>query len=257
MSTADPVVPQTKMYLQEALAASEARFHSLVQNSPDGIVVSSIDGIILYVNPEAALMFGRSEERLTGRNFGYPVATNKAIEIEVLSPDKKPIVAEMRVTKIDWADESAYMYSIRDLSLRAKLMDDLKRSNSDLNNFAEFVSQDIRAPLQNIGLLATWLKDDHAAELNPDAIDDVQLIIDETKRMQKMLEDLLSYSQVSAYQKMSAHVDLQQVLDDALECLSLDILRSGAEVEKCQLPTLQCNPWTDGFSVPASAIECH
>ena len=242
VNTADPVAPQSRMHLQEALAASEARFYSLVQNSPDGVVVSSSDGVILYVNPEAALMFGRSEERLTGKYFGYPIATDKAIEIEVLSPDKKPIVAEMRVAEIEWDGDSAYMCSIRDLSLRARLMDDLKRSNNDLNNFAEFVSQDIRAPLQNIGLLAAWLKDDHAAEMDQDAIDDVQLIIAETKRMQNMLEDLLSYSQVSAYQEMSTNVNLQQVLDDALEVLSLDILRSGANVEKCQLPTLQCHP---------------
>lgn len=242
MNTADPAPPQTKTSLQNALAASEARFHSLAQNSPDGIVVSNSDGLILYVNPEAASMFGRSVDRLTGRYFGHPIAKGKATEIEVLSLDKKPIVAEMRVAEIDWEGESAFICSIRDLSLRAKLMDDLKRSNDDLNKFAEVVSQNIRTPLQNIGLLASWVKDNNAANMDADANEDLQLIIDQAMSMQKMLEDLLSYNQVSAYQKTSAEVNLQHVLDDALEILAPDIFRSGAEVERCKLPTLECNP---------------
>ena len=242
MNTVSPVLSKSEANLQNALAASEARFQSLVQSSPDAIIVANSVGIILYVNPEAQLMFGRAENRLLGKYFGFPIATDKPTEIEVLSPDKKPVVAEMRVVEIVWDCETAFMCSIRDISLRVQLMNDLKRSNDDLDNFAGVVSQDIRAPLQNIGLLAKWLKEDQSSDFNSDAIDDVQLIVDETDRMQRMLEVLLTYSQVSAYREMTDEVNLQQVLDDALENLSSDVFRSDAEIECCQLPTLQCNP---------------
>ena len=52
-------------------------------------------------------MFGRSEDRLTGKYFGYPIVIGKATEIEVLSSDKGPIVAEMRVAEIEWDGEPA------------------------------------------------------------------------------------------------------------------------------------------------------
>jgi len=241
MSTADPVATETNLSLLSALAASEARFHRLVQNSPDGIIISNHKGRIVYVNSEASSMFGRSVENLTGKFFGCPISKGKSTEIEVLGPDKKPKVAEMRVAEIQWEGESAFMCSIRDLSTRARLMEDLKRSNEDLNKFAEVISQNIRTPLQNIGLLASWLKENNTAAMNADATEDLQLIIDQAVHAQHMLEDLLKYNQASSNHKRSADVNLQDVLNEAIESLSSDIFRSGAEIERCQLPKLNCN----------------
>ena len=241
MSTADPVASKTRLSLQDALAASESRFRLLVQNSPDGIIVSNHKGRILYANPEAALMFGRSAENLTGKCFGYPISTGKSTEIEVLRLDKKPKVAQMRVAEIEWEGESAFMCSIRDLSSRVRLMEDLKRSNEDLNKFAEAISQNIRMPLHNIGSLASWLKENNTATMNADASEDLQLMVDQAAYAQNMIEDLLKYNQLSAHQKQSADVNLQDALNEAIESLSSDIFRSGAEIESCQLPKLNCN----------------
>lgn len=228
--------------MNSALAASEARFNNVVQNSPDGIVVTNSQGVIEYVNPAAENMFGRDRAALTGQSFGYPVMLGDTTEIEVLHPKQYHVVVEMRVVAIEWEGQTGMLATLRDMSLRIQLTRDLERSNKDLESFASVVSHDIRAPLRNIHLLAGWLQQDHSADLKPDALEDIELMRKTTTRMQRMVEDLLQYSRVtSAQAKVSKDVDLGEVLADALDSLEKEIFRADAQISNDSLPTINCS----------------
>lgn len=226
---------------QNELQASNARFRNVVNSSPDGVVVTRADGIIQFVNPAAETMFGLSAGQLVGKPFHYSNAEGASVEIEVLQPGRAPLIAEMRVVIIEWDDQPAMLATLRDISERIQLTKDLMRSNQDLEEFASVLSHDIRAPLRNLNLLSGWLKKDHSTDLNSDALEDVELIQTITARMQRMVDDLLHYSRVSARQKKTPDVDLNLILEDTLASLSEDIFRREAQIHSTWLPAIDCN----------------
>ncbi len=223
------------------LQASNARFQNVVNSSPDGVVVTSTDAVIRFVNPAAMLMFGLSQKKLLGKPFHYSDLTGSSVEIEILQPDRAPIIAEMRVVQIEWDGQPAMLATLRDISERIQLTKDLLRSNQDLEEFASVLSHDIRAPLRNLNLLSGWLQKDHSADLNSDALEDVEMIRTTTARMQRMVDDLLHYSRVSARQKKAPNVDLNEILEDVKAALSEDIFRTAATIQNAVLPVIDCN----------------
>lgn len=227
--------------LQKKLAASEARFNNVVRSSPDGIVVIDHQGIIQYVNPAAESLFGHSSKRLIGESFGYPILVGEKVDIDVLTVDQKPTLVEMRIVDIEWEEQPAYLATLRDISEHHALLGELHRSSKDLEHFSSIVAHDVRSPLRNLNLLTGWLLDDHAAELDTDALEDIQLIRKTTIRMQRLVEDLLHYSRVDQVRRVSKNISLDEILDDALDNLADEIFQSGLHLEREKLPAIDCN----------------
>ena len=55
------------------LSTDETGFTHLILRNPDGVLVLDSTGVILFVNPAAETMFGRSAAALAGRMFGFPI----------------------------------------------------------------------------------------------------------------------------------------------------------------------------------------
>lgn len=111
-----------------------------------------------------------------------------------------------------------------------------------MNQVASVLSHDVRSPLRNLHLLTGWLQDDHSADLNADAMEDIQLIRSTTTRLQRLLEDLINYCRVDRAQKTKANIRLDNVLSDALSSLEADILTSGLQLTQESLPEIDCDP---------------
>lgn len=131
---------------EQALAESEQRFRSLVELSPDAILVHR-DGILLYINPlgERLLDVERSGEYL-GRqvmDFVLPryreVITQRltsiqregaalpTIEVEVRTPAGRVVACEVVSGRINYLGEVAVQSVIRDIAERKKLREELTR----------------------------------------------------------------------------------------------------------------------------------
>ena len=95
---------------------STEQLRSVVESAADAIVI--IDGVrdIRYANPAATELFGRGLESLVGRPFGYPVVGDGTpAKIDLLRPDGRRLLVEMRVTQLRWGDdELATMAVMRD-----------------------------------------------------------------------------------------------------------------------------------------------
>jgi PAS domain S-box-containing protein len=124
---------------QQALAASEARFRSTIENNADGIIVVGGDGRVRFVNPAAERMLGRSSEDLLGQPFGFPVVAGETIEIDILRPEGEIAVAEMRVADTVWEGELAYLASLRDITVRVTMESRLRFQAQLLDSVRESV----------------------------------------------------------------------------------------------------------------------
>ena len=79
---------------------------------------------------------------------------------------------------------------------RERLIKSLEQSNTALDDFAYVASHDLKAPLRVIDNTSSWLEEDLADSLDDDSKENLALLRNRTKRMEKLLDDLLEYLRV-------------------------------------------------------------
>lgn len=72
----------------------------------------------------------------------------------------------------------------------------LEYSNQQLDEFAYVASHDLKAPLRVIDNASKWLEEDLAEVLDKESKDNIDLLRNRVKRMEKLLDDLLEYSRI-------------------------------------------------------------
>lgn len=108
--------------------------------------------------------------------------------------------------------------------------DDLERSNHDLEQFAYVASHDLQEPLRAVSGCSQILARRYQEQLDGRADELIKHIVEGVERMQRLINDLLSYSRVDRKGSAFAVVDSRKALDDALLLLSAAIEESGAVV---------------------------
>jgi signal transduction histidine kinase len=116
--------------------------------------------------------------------------------------------------------------------------DELKRSNEDLQQFAYVASHDLQEPLRGIAGLARLLEKRYKGKLDEKADEFIDYIIDDTKRMQMLINDLLEYSRVSGKGMVFKPTNCSVALEQAIYNLRSSLEESGAELTYDLLPTV-------------------
>ena len=119
---------------------------------------------------------------------------------------------------------------------------ELARSNAELEQFAQIASHDLQEPLRMISGYTQLLRRRYADKLDADANTFIGYAVDATKRMQALINDLLSFSRVSSHAKPLESVDLQAALADTLRDLEVRIEDTCATVTHEPLPTVRADP---------------
>lgn len=122
-------------------------------------------------------------------------------------------------------------------SLRRRT-DDLARSNADLEQFAYIASHDLQEPLRMISSYVQLLAKRYRGKLDRDADEFIFYASDGASRMQRLINDLLTYSRVGTRGKSFEEVNLETVLAQALENLQLAVKEKNAVVTHDPLPTV-------------------
>jgi len=118
--------------LREELATVARRFRRMIESGADGMVVVNKSGHIRFANPAAETLFGKTVNELVGTPFGFPVVSGDREDLEIPREGRRRVMAEMRVTRITWEGEEALLASLRDVTERKRMEDDLRRLNRDL-----------------------------------------------------------------------------------------------------------------------------
>ena len=119
----------------------------------------------------------------------------------------------------------------------------LKDTNAELEQFAYVASHDLREPLRTITSFATLLERSLGSNLTQDQMDYMGFIRDGTKRMNQLILDLLELSRVGHSENMAENVKLREMVDIALQNLSLAIEESKATITlPPSMPSVTCAP---------------
>lgn len=113
----------------------------------------------------------------------------------------------------------------------------LKLLNTGLQQFAHHASHDMREPLRTISSFSTLLS--RRLRDQPSEMELLGFIEDGSKRMTKMLEDLLEYAKVGVEEAPLDPVDLTELLKNVQKSLRFRLENSGAAIESSILPIVK------------------
>lgn len=118
----------------------------------------------------------------------------------------------------------------------------LARSNRELEEFAYVASHDLQEPLRKINAFGEMLRDAAGERLDPRSVDYLARMQSAAKRMQTLIDDLLTFSRVSTRAGAAVEVDLNATLKEVLSDLEVRVRDTGAAVHVEPLPTVRVDP---------------
>ncbi|MEN6516741.1 MAG: PAS domain S-box protein [Methanospirillum sp.] len=107
---------------------------------------------------------------------------------------------------------------------------ELARSNEELQQFAYIASHDLQEPLRAISGFTELLERRYKGELDERADRYINFIVDGTRQMQQVIQDLLAYSRVQTKAHEFDLIDTNRALDQALLNLRVSIRDRHAHV---------------------------
>jgi len=112
----------------EELARARARFHSIADRGVDGIIIVDSAGGVLFANPAAQALLGRTAGELSGEPFGFRLAEGEMLEVEIARPDGSRRVAELHAADVAWDETDAHFVTLHDITGRRRLEEQLRQS---------------------------------------------------------------------------------------------------------------------------------
>lgn len=114
----------------------------------------------------------------------------------------------------------------------------LAQSNRDLENFASVVAHDLRSPLLTISGYCQILQEEYAPQLDSTAVGYLGHVVGGVRRMNRLIEDLLSYSRLGRGDIEGQPVEVGRVVQHVRENLQLRIAEAGALLEIGDMPVV-------------------
>lgn len=257
------VVNSRDMTLEEearqGLEEKEERFRLLVENVQDyAIFLLDPDGRIASWNVGAQRIKGYEAGEILGLHFSCFYTPE---DVHAGKPDwllRQAVQAGRvedegwRVRKDGtryWADTiltalrdpqgklRGFAKITRDMTQR-KQIEELARSNQELEQFAYLASHDLQEPLRMVASYVQLLAHKYRGRLDEEAGSYIEQAVDGAKRMQALILDLLAYSRVSNQKRSFDRVDFEEVLAGALRNLETALKETGARITHDPLPTV-------------------
>lgn len=116
----------------------------------------------------------------------------------------------------------------------------LKQMNEELDQFAYMASHDLQEPLRKIQMFSDKIL--QGIQLTPETEKYFAKIINASKRMQSLINNLLDFSRHSMSQSDFRKTDLSKLVRETLTELEIDIEKAGAKVEVGELPVISAVP---------------
>ncbi|HET9281399.1 MAG TPA: ATP-binding protein [Candidatus Angelobacter sp.] len=187
-------------------------YRFLIDRISDGIVVADHDGIVLFVNPAAAVLLDRARSELLGEPIGLPVIGADFAEVNLVRRDGRRSFAELRVVDSEWDGKPAYIFSLRDVTLRHEAAEErtehqrllaekerqiLQSQKMDaVGRLAGGIAHDFNNMLSIIISHASLIKADNPADAQSHAED----IMQTSERAARLVRQLLTFSRNQIFQ---------------------------------------------------------
>jgi signal transduction histidine kinase len=227
------VLPEAKLDTDIAHQMANIDIEKLlsdVQEDLSGTQQSKSDG-------QSALLLAVGDESLGPKMCLYLstiTTTTQADENDADSPSSSTIIGVgiYAPPEMLWSDQQkqAVTSALRLLKHEAQhnyeterdiIIKDLQRSNRDLDNFAYVASHDLKAPLNVIKRLVSWVMEDCASIMPADSLENLELVLSRANRMEQLLHDLLAYSRIGKEYQEATELNVKSKVVELLSLIDL------------------------------------
>ena len=123
----------------------------------------------------------------------------------------------------------------------ARKVEELARSNRDLEQFAYIASHDLQEPLRMVSAYTQLLSERYRGKLDEQADKYIDYAVDGATRMQDLIHDLLRFSRVGRTEMVLQATDCNSVVAQAVANLKASLDETGSTVTYGHLPVLMAN----------------
>ncbi|MFN4229907.1 histidine kinase dimerization/phospho-acceptor domain-containing protein [Parvibaculum sp.] len=180
---------------------------TLVQETPEAIVILDSQGVIRFANGAAQEILGRNSDDLIGKPFGLPSDPGEH-DVTIARPDGDNRLAEMRIVDTRWGGVPARVAALNDVTVRRKLeqtMHDAEARSQETykrnQSFFSNVNHDLRTPLTHIIGFSEMMKNERLGPMGTDRYKEyANDIYSSGTMLLDMIEDLLGIAEAEMHE---------------------------------------------------------
>ena len=245
-----------------ALAHSEARLRAILQSAMDAIItIDERQNIVLFNHAAESMFLCPCAQAMGGplarflperfraahaghvRSFGSRVTSSRRMgegrTVTGLRSNGEEFPVDASISRVTEDGNRFYTVILRDITERVRAVEALQRSNQDLQRFAYVASHDLKTPLRAISGFVELLQRNYGAQLDSKAREWIDRAASGARRLDGLIDDLLSYSKLDAAEKPFMPIDCGAALNDALALLEAVVRDTGARITADPLPTVR------------------
>jgi len=232
--------------VEETLEHKENLLQMIISVTGEAMILIGNDGLITLFNPAAEEMFGCKKEDMLGQSLDRLIpeqyrhhhsqyiqsyfATGKpdgiigsTVELPALRSNGQTFPMEMSLSAGSLGDKQYVIAVARDITERKQtercqdeLLKKVDNINTELKDFVSIVSHDLKAPLRGIKTLANWVLSDCSDNLDDQAKEHINLLLERVERMYNLIEGALQYSRAGQEEEKKALVDLNNFVPEII-----------------------------------------
>jgi PAS domain S-box-containing protein len=224
---------------EEALKNNEAHFRRLANHMPQIVWTARPDGYLDYYNEQWYEFTGFNRDHFGDMSWApilHPDDRDRCYKDWYMAIEKEqPFEMEYRFRdhkeqRWRWFLGRAlpirdnqgrivkWLGTCTDIDAQKRVEEDLRRANSDLEQFAFTASHDLQEPLRTIKIYSELLLEDYGSELKGESAGYLHHLQNAATRMEHLVRDLLAYTRVTkltpSTEKIDSNIELQQILSD-------------------------------------------
>lgn len=115
----------------------------------------------------------------------------------------------------------------------------LERTNRELDRFATVASHDLQEPLRKVAAFSSLVRRRYSDKLDEDGARSLDYLADAAERMQRLINELLSYSKLASQPLNLTDIDMSALVRDIIDQLETPISENNAQITATELPVIQ------------------
>lgn len=272
----------------------------VIDSTPDAVALLDLSGKVVSWSMQGLRMFGWSEDESKGRALSEVILPERergefdgrltefrrtgdaatfaeALELDAKRSDGPEFPVSIALFPTTQRGEVLLLAVMRDLARDAESQQELQRvaheletRNEEMEEIVSIIAHDLKRPIVSISGLLNMIREDAGESLDAESIENLDLSINECRRMQSMVTELSALARAERAEWSFGEENLRDLIEACVsnaqplaeskgarlvfDCDDADLLVSGRHVREC-LTNLIENALHYGCPQPGMTVE--